>query len=165
MKRHIQCTERDRVLDIGCGVGAHARFFGANYTGIDVNPQYVSVAQKRGVGDFRVMDATRLSFPEGAYDVAVVVAMFHHLDDGQVKNSLQEAIRVLRPGGRLHVIDPILPTTGMFKRWIFLHDRGQHRRTFKDLEGLLRSCFPIMNSDTRSGVLHDVAYFEFVKGN
>jgi SAM-dependent methyltransferase len=165
MKIHVRSTEHECVLDIGCGVGAHAELFRGKYTGIDVNPRYIGMAAALRAGDFRVMDATKLEFPTAAFDVAISVAIFHHLSDQQVRDALKEAIRVLRPGGTLHVIDPVLPLSDQagFKRWLFMHDRGRHQRTLGELEGLLGSCHSVSKRDFRRGHLHDVAYFEFVK--
>jgi SAM-dependent methyltransferase len=165
MKTHIHSTENEHVLDIGCGVGAHAEFFRGKYTGIDVNPRYIEMAAALRAGDFRVMDGTKLEFPAAAFDVAISVAIFHHLSDHQVRDALREAIRVLRPGGRLHVIDPVLPLSdrARFKRWLFMHDRGRHQRTLGKLEALLSSCHRVSKRDLRSGHLHDVAYFELIK--
>lgn len=167
MKSHIRCAERDRVLDIGCGVGAHAEFLTARYTGIDVNPRYIAMAKESHQGEFHVMDGTRLTFPAGTFDVAMSIAIFHHLSDQQVQDAVREAIRVLRPGGRLHVIDPVLPIAepARFKRWLFLHDRGQFQRTVGHLENVLTSCTQVSERDVRRGLLHDVAYFEFVKAS
>jgi SAM-dependent methyltransferase len=165
MKTHIRSTIEDHVLDIGCGVGAHAAFFTGKYTGIDVNKRYIEMAAVGQSRDFRVMDGTQLNFPTATFNVAISVAIFHHLSDQQVRDAVREAIRVLRPGGRLHVIDPVLPLSGRarFKRWIFMHDRGRHQRAVGDLENILESCYPVSKRDLRRGHLHDVAYFEMVK--
>jgi SAM-dependent methyltransferase len=165
MKAHIATSEDEHVLDIGCGVGAHAEFFKGQYTGIDINRRYIDMAAARWARDFRVMNGTDLKFPSATFDTAISVAIFHHLSDQEVRDTVREAIRVLRPGGRLHVIDPVLPWSDRagFKRWLFMRDRGRHQRTVAELEGVLSLSHRVSQRDLRRGHLHDVAYFELIK--
>src|SRR5690348_7637174 len=109
MSTHVPHGEGKRILDIGCGVGAHADFFAGEYTGIDINQRYIEMAKASKTGSFQVMDGSQLEFPDCTFDIALTVATFHHMTDQQVRAAVREAIRVLRPGGAFHVIDPVLP--------------------------------------------------------
>jgi SAM-dependent methyltransferase len=164
IRRRIVAPHGAKVLDIGCGVGAHKKFFPATqHIGIDVNPAYIERAKRFQGGDFRVMDATRLEFDDASFDLAFCVAAFHHLDDGQVSAVLREGLRVVRPGGTLHIIDPVIPTDpgAWLKHWFFANDRGRFQRTEEQMRRLAEAVSPIAASERVFGRLHDVLYLRF----
>ncbi len=146
-----------RVLEIGCGVGSARPWFGGNYTGIDINPEYVARARKSFSGDFRVMDAGQMTFSPGQFDDAVSIATAHHLTNDQVGAMVRSAIVA---AATLHVIDAILPIspTRLFKTALFRMDRGRHVRTFEQLRSLVGRHARIEFSEAVEGPLHDVCY-------
>ncbi|HSC49555.1 MAG TPA: class I SAM-dependent methyltransferase [Gaiellaceae bacterium] len=89
-----------RLLDVGCGGGAHAAELAAHgwsVTGIDVSAGQLELARARGV-DVVEADAEALPFEDASFDAAV--SMFTHTDMGDFAAALREVTRVLRPGGR-----------------------------------------------------------------
>lgn len=97
----------DRFLDVGCGPGAaleHAAATGAEVAGVDPSPSMVARAAKRvPEADVRVGSAEDLPFPDNHFTVVVNVASFHHWADRDA--GLREILRVLAPGGRLHIME------------------------------------------------------------
>lgn len=97
----------DRFLDVGCGPGAaleHAAASGAKVAGVDPSPSMVARASKRVPGaDVWVGSAEELPFPDDQFTVVINVASFHHWADRDV--GLKEILRVLAPGGRLHIME------------------------------------------------------------
>ena len=93
----------DRVLDMACGSGLAlelARVQGAEVWGIDASPRLVAVALDRNPGcDIRVGDMTDLPWDDGSFDV---VTSFRGIW-GTTPGAVQEAHRVLVPGGRLAI--------------------------------------------------------------
>lgn len=91
-----------RIVDIGGGPGAHARWLtkdGYEVDLIDPVPRHVEAAVAAG---FRAElgDARALSAPDGSYDGALVLGpLYHLLDHGDRVQALREAARVVRPGG------------------------------------------------------------------
>lgn len=88
-----------RLLDVGCGGGAHAvelDAHGWSATGVDVSAGQLELARARGV-DVVEADAAALPFEEASFDAAV--SMFTHTDVGDFPAVLREVARVLRPGG------------------------------------------------------------------
>lgn len=100
----------DRFLDVGCGPGAaleHAATTGAEVAGIDPSPSMVSRASKRvPVAEVRVGSAEAIPFPDDSFTVVINVASFHHWADREA--GLREVLRVLAPGGRLHIVEGLI---------------------------------------------------------
>ncbi len=92
-----------RLLDVACGPGwlsAAARDRGARPTGIDAAEAMVIEARRRYPDlDFQQGDAENLSFADGEFDA--VGMNFGLLHMGRPERALQEANRVLRPGGQI----------------------------------------------------------------
>lgn len=100
----------DRFLDVGCGPGAAlelAAATGAQVAGVDPSPSMVSRASKRvPTADVRVGSAEELPFPDDHCTVVANVASFHHWADRDA--GLREILRVLAPGGRLHIMEGMI---------------------------------------------------------
>lgn len=100
----------DRVVDIGCGPGRAARLAasrGAVVVAVDPAPVMLRVARllaRHAAGiDWRIGAAEALPLDDGAADVAWSLSAVHHWDD--VERGVQEAWRVLRPGGRFLAVE------------------------------------------------------------
>jgi arsenite methyltransferase len=74
--------------------------------------------------EFVVGDATRLEFPTGTFDFVVAVQVYLYVED--IERALAEAARVLRPGGRLVIVD----TDWDSCVWL-TGDRERHRRVLE----------------------------------
>ena len=102
------------VLDVGSGMGELTRLLSARVggagraEGIDLSVELVDRATEAAAGidnvAYRVGDATSLPFDDGTFDAAYSERVFIHLADPAV--AMGELWRVLRPGGRLVVVDP-----------------------------------------------------------
>jgi SAM-dependent methyltransferase len=92
-----------RVLDVGTGTGKAARlaaerFPDAEVVGVDLSPQMIAAAKKHLPPElaarvrFEVADASRLGFPDGSFDLVVLLNMIPFFE---------ELARVTAPGGTL----------------------------------------------------------------
>lgn len=100
-----------RVLDIGCGHGALARNLlraGYTVTGIDPAPEAVAAA-RRAVPDarFEACGAEALPFEATTFDAAIFLNSLHHVPVPLMTTALLEALRVLRPGGEVIIVEPL----------------------------------------------------------
>ena len=97
------------VLDVGCGAGTQCFVYaelGHRVSGIDINQPLIEIAQKRAAatgsaGAFRVGSATALPFEDASFDVCLLNELLEHIPQWQA--CLDEATRVLKPGGILYV--------------------------------------------------------------
>ncbi len=114
----------EQILDMGCGRGAVLLMVASllphgKATGVDLWKTYeqsgnaLSVtqqnAQREAVADrvaLQTGDMQKLPFPDGSFDVVVSSLAIHNIrqPDGR-KQALSEAVRVLKPGGRLVIAD------------------------------------------------------------
>lgn len=100
------------LLDLGTGTGRMLELLAPLYdraVGIDASPSMLSVARANldaaGVANAQVRlgDIYNLPLPRDAFDVVTIHQVLHFLDDPE--RALGEAARVLRPGGRMLIVD------------------------------------------------------------
>jgi len=101
-----------KVLDVGCGTGEivarlAVRFPGLDVTGIDLEEPHLVRARARCAGldaktHFQVGDALALSLPDATFELVVSRHVVQAVPDA--RRALAEMVRVLAPGGRLHVL-------------------------------------------------------------
>jgi 2-polyprenyl-3-methyl-5-hydroxy-6-metoxy-1,4-benzoquinol methylase len=97
------------VADVGCGAGTQSRLWaerGHRVFGLDVNEPLIRLARQRAeetavVVKYDVGTATALPWAEGTMDVCLLPELLEHVPDWQ--SCLNEAARVLRPGGLLYL--------------------------------------------------------------
>jgi ubiquinone/menaquinone biosynthesis C-methylase UbiE len=122
------CSQaRGGVLEIAVGTGLNFRHYpdDVTLTGIDLSPAMLQVARRRAqeLGrevDLRADDAQELDFPDECFDTVVSTLSLCTIPDD--RKAVGEAKRVLRPGGRLllleHVRSPILACEPCNGSWI-----------------------------------------------
>ena len=99
------------ALDAGCGTGFlsfELTTRGYSVTGVDFAPAMIAEARKKAAARsvsirFEEADAERLPFPPGTFDLVISRHLLWTLPHPEA--AIDEWIRVLRPGGRLVVVD------------------------------------------------------------
>ena len=113
----------NRVLDAACGTGdlaiADRRAGAAHVTGLDFSEQMLARARRKAADVEWVQgDLLALPFEDGSFDAATVGFGVRNVDD--LSLALRELRRVLRPGGRLAILEitqPRGPLKPFFSLW------------------------------------------------
>jgi SAM-dependent methyltransferase len=106
-----------RILDLGCGTGRHVVFFaslGYDVYGFDASPKALSMAQEwlqeENLTASLMEHLMENPFPydDDFFDAVVSIQVIHHNLMKDIKKTVSEIERVLRPSGLLFVTFPIL---------------------------------------------------------
>ena len=111
-----------RVLELGIGTGKNMPWYapGTEVTGVDLSPRMLERARRRAQGSGIALevveaDVQALPFPDASFDSVVATFLFCSVPDPV--RGLQEARRVLVPGGQLLLLEHVLSRGGVL-RWL-----------------------------------------------
>jgi phosphatidylethanolamine/phosphatidyl-N-methylethanolamine N-methyltransferase len=124
----VNALPSGRILELGVGTGITLPRYKADHliTGIDLSPDMLERAEERvrrldlrNVEALQVMDACRLTFADGSFDVGV--AMFVMPVVPEPEKVLDHLARVVRPGGRVVLLNHFSADRGLrarAERWL-----------------------------------------------
>jgi SAM-dependent methyltransferase len=110
---------RGRVVELGCGAGwlsvLLAKFTRADIAGIDFSERQIELAKERAARSgvsarltFEVADSTWLENTRDRFSAAIMHGFLHHLSTEEIRATLRRVHRVLTPGGRLLIFEPVI---------------------------------------------------------
>ncbi len=155
------------VLDIGAGTGLIAHELGSvDYLGIEPNPRYVEAFNIRKSSEsLKMVQGTTSSVrvPNNSFDIVIISAVLHHLDDNDARSLLSFATDALRNGGHIVTIDPVFhQNQRLIARFLATRDRGRFVRSLDSYQTLfspqsLTSKFQVRTDLMRIPYSHVVA--------
>lgn len=113
--KHLNLSGTERILDAGCGTGTLLIMLKEIYPsvvaeGLDPDEKALQIASQKSHRNntnillhCSIMD--NMPFESNSYDVIVSSLVFHHLQKDNRLASLKECLRVLRPGGKMLLVD------------------------------------------------------------
>lgn len=135
------------ILDMGCTIGHNTLSWKSTYpnaavTGIDVAAPCLRYAHARADAQdqtvhFMQMDATNLAFEDNSFDVVFSSMFLHELPVQHINKAMQEAYRVLRPGGLMvHMELPankdLTAYDGFYLDWDAYYNNEPYYKKFRD---------------------------------
>ena len=138
--RQWACAQADGdVLEVAVGTGRNLSFYpdGTRLTGVDWSPAMLGIARQRAAAlgreaDLRLGDAQALDFPDESFDTVLCALGLCAIPDD--RRAVSEMARVLRPGGRLLLVDHVAATASALRGVQWLYERitiplaGEHFR-------------------------------------
>jgi ubiquinone/menaquinone biosynthesis C-methylase UbiE len=140
----------DSVLEVGCGTGtltlAAKRRAGPSgqVFGIDVIPVMIELSQQKAAqaGEeipFQLASIEEIPFPANTFDVVMCSFMIFHMSEKVRRKGISEIYRVLKPQGRLLVVDSASPTKSLLKIFVKLISRGELPPDLRELLPLMQA--------------------------
>jgi demethylmenaquinone methyltransferase/2-methoxy-6-polyprenyl-1,4-benzoquinol methylase len=154
--RRAQLTSGAYLLDLGAGTGdlgreALRQVPDSLPVAADFTLEMMRVGQGRAALRWTAADALQLPFPDEAFESTVSGFLMRNVSD--VQQALSEQFRVLKPGGRIVILDTTRPKKNLFWPFIWLHlhlaipflgwliarDRAAYRYLTESTENFLRA--------------------------
>lgn len=160
-----QLKPGESVLDVGCGTGALALAAKAltgptgQVYGTDASPEMISLAQKKAAQagaevTFQMDLVEKMTFPDNQFDVVLSTLMMHHLPDDLKRAGLAEIYRVLKPGGRILIVDMESSPSGSISQRLsdlIIQVHGGH----KHMQDNVKKLIPFVETAGFTGVATD----------
>ncbi|MBD2504549.1 class I SAM-dependent methyltransferase [Anabaena azotica] len=109
----------DKVLDVGCGTGESTRYLinrypGINVEGMDISSGMLNEARRLSPKvNYFEGDVSAIPCPNATYDFVLTTFTFRNFPERNV--AIAEMLRVLRPGGRLLILDHFYPQNPLWR--------------------------------------------------
>jgi SAM-dependent methyltransferase len=134
-----------RLLDFGCASGHLAdAFVDFEYYGLDIDPHAIAAAAARFRDKpnmrFVAADIRDQPFEPNFFDEILFAATVHHLTDDQLRTVMRELYTCLRPGGVIHIFDPVLQDKDGWQAHLLRRlDQGRQPRSVPQIQELVAS--------------------------
>lgn len=135
------------VLDMATGSGVVAKEIAPHVSRViasDISFSMLGLVKDKPENvSLSAMDFTKpLPFPNESVDIITARMVFHHLSNQNMKTAVSESLRVLRPNGKLLVVEYVSPTNNSrdFEQAVFdIKERGRHLWTPQSLFEVLQA--------------------------
>ncbi|MCE7914267.1 MAG: methyltransferase domain-containing protein [Nitrosomonas sp. PRO4] len=163
---HIQPGQT--LLDTGCGTGTLTLLIKQTHPdaiihGLDIDPKILQIAQRKAKQTGQTISwqqgtVNHLPYPEQSFDHVFASLLLHHLTRQDKQHMLQEALRVLKPGGKLHVVDFGKPHNSMM--WLI----SCIVRWFEEIHDHVIGLLPVLIADAGFDLIEETDCYRTIAG-
>jgi len=139
-------TANKKVLDFCCGTGNNSFFFNSSfYLGVDIDSERINFAKKLYPEySFLTIEDGKIDVKRNSFDFIVICAVLHHLTDKQVSSYIHNFEKILKPQGKLIILEPCFFVKSGFSNWVMqTFDEGGYIRSKDEYFNLLNGKFKI----------------------
>jgi ubiquinone/menaquinone biosynthesis C-methylase UbiE len=171
-----QVKTGDSVLEVGCGTGtltlAAKRKAGASgkVCGIDVLPGMIEASRKKASQanadiTFQPGSIDDIPFPANQFDAVLCSFMIFHMPAETRRKGIAELYRVLKPGGRLLVVDVATPTAPVSRAIARMLLGGMLDHELSEIVPVMKSCgFSAIETGPVKFRIFGLSVLAFVRG-
>jgi len=112
LREYYGSSQPPAILDLGAGDGTCLSYFRqyfpqASLYGIDVSEKSIEEAAAKNIlnSEIRAYNGTDIPYEAGKFDVILVATVMHHIRFELHEDLMKEALRVLKPGGRIFIVE------------------------------------------------------------
>lgn len=150
---HLMQSAGKMLLDVGAGTGECARIIPprTTYIWLDNDPEKLRGFRGKFSSRWAVLGAAnQIGLKDKSVDIAVCVAVSHHLSDAELGNAVRELARVCR--FQLIFLDAV-QATSVVSNLLWKYDRGSHPRKAETLRSAIEQWFDV-DHEERYSVYH-----------
>jgi SAM-dependent methyltransferase len=148
LDRHLQVREQ-RLLELGCGRAWMTRLLAEQFGPaalVATEVDRIQHAKNLAIPDlpqvsFQLGGAEAIAAPDQSFDLVLMFKSLHHVPGELLDQALAEIHRVLRPGGRLYVSEPV-----------YWGDFNEILRLFNDEQQVRQRAFTALRTAVESGL-------------
>lgn len=167
LSERLKKVSAKNVLDVGCATAFYRNdILVKNFTGIDINPDFILAAKKRFPKDkFFLMDAVNLKFSKNTFDTVISKGVLHHLPEKKLIKSIKEGLRVSTQKGRVIVLDAIQPvgSWNILGKILRNLDQGHNILHWPDYKALLEKNFTLDEFKIYSSFPYEICVYMISK--
>lgn len=153
--------QKGMIIDVGCGPKSWLWHTGLCPVGVDISYPYVLRYKQAGCLAIHG-SAYQLPFQDNSITGAFSLGLLHHLNDTLARASVEEMMRVVKPGGWVIVLDAVLPR----KKWtrpIATIIRKKDRGTYMRNQSQVTALFPVIAAQAVKRYTYSLTGLEIVE--
>lgn len=143
----LDSKKDEKVLDICCGLGDYSVLVKGEYTGVDLNKEYIDYAVKKyGCKERKFMreDVRKIKFERKYFDKAMMINAVHHFSDEENLEIFKKVNYLVKK--EFIIVDADLESSNFFQKKLLSLDKGEFIRSLERQKALVAKIFKIKDT-------------------